>query len=264
MIHKTWLLHVLALVPILAVVGCGTTAPPTPTRGAPTQPVTPVQITVVITATPPPPTATVSQPTITPIPTLAITATVPVATPVPPKPTNTPVTPRPAVTRTPTKAAPVATTAPTAVPLKYAAPRIIGPVFDEGLGRKDERHYPADVLKFEWQSVGPLQGNECYLIRVDMVPGQGDAFLQCDPSSTGTQAPLGATASFILNKPNQAGPNYAALLPTSAGETNVNWYVQVVRDNGKGTGAQTGDGVRHNTVPLSPKSNTVMFLLKGG
>jgi hypothetical protein len=224
-------------------------------------------VTVVVTPTALPPTATLALPTITPIPTIAITTVVPSPTTAAAvKPTTAAVATKagPTATRRPTTpAAPVAP-APTrtAVALKYAAPTPVSPIFDESVGRKDERHYPADVLRFEWQSVGALGGNECYQIRVDMVPGQGDTFLQCDASAT--QAGLGSVASFTLNKPTQAGPNYSALLPTSAGETFVNWSVQVVRDDGKGTLASDPGGGRHNTTPLSPKSNTVKFLLKGG
>ncbi len=251
MTRKTWLLLVLAIV-LLALVGCGS-APATPTKPAPTQP--PAVVTVVITVTPPPATAT-SAPTLTPIPTVAATA--PVTATV--KPTATAGAPRPTSTRTrtPVAVAPTSTTAPN----KYAAPKIVGPIFDEALGRKDERHYPGDALIFQWQSVGALGANECYMIRVDMNPGQGDAFLQCDAGQA-TQLGAGGTAQFTLYQPNRGGPNYSSLLPTNVGDTTVNWYVQVVHDDGKGNGPTDPGGVRHAVTPLGPKSNTVMFLLKG-
>ncbi|MBI4785863.1 MAG: hypothetical protein HY782_02315 [Chloroflexi bacterium] len=256
MIHKTSFQFVCALVIVIAVVGCGTSPTPAPTKAAATE--APKVITVVITQTPLPRTATPAQPSITPIPTLVLTATVPVATPI--VKATTASTPRPAASRTPTR--PAATAMPTAIPLKYAAPRLIGPVFDVDSGRRDERHYPADVLKFEWQSVGTLGEGECYLVHVEMIPGQGDSFLQCDPRLA-TQVGAGAMASFTLNKPTQVGPNYSALIPTQVGDTTVHWYVQVVKDLGKGPGASAPDGVRHTVAPLSPKSSTFQFPLKG-
>lgn len=270
MIHKTWSLLALALATTLAiaVTGCGSS--PTPTRPAPTQPPAqqpPQVITVIVTPTQLPPTATVGLPTITPIPTIAVATVSPVATTATVKPTVAPAATKagPTATRRPTTpAAPVAPAATnTAVAAnKYAAPVPLRPIYDQSRGQTDERHYPADTLQFVWQSVGSLQGGECYQIRVDMVPGQGDTFLQCDSSAT--QAGVGAGVSFTLNKPSQVGPNYSALLPLSAGESNVNWSVLVVRDNGKGTGASDPSGARHSTTPLSPKSQTVSFLLKGG
>lgn len=259
MTRKTWFLIVSAFVVLSLIVGCGTSTPATPTKAAAT--VAPAVVTVVITATLPPPTATVSVPTITPIPTLAITTTVPVTTSV--KPTNTPGAPKPTATRRPATATPVPqSVAPSPLPLKYAAPRLIGPVNDPGLGRRDERHYPADTLVFQWLSVGALGANECYALRVDLSPGQGDSFLQCDAGQA-TQLAQGATAQFTLYRPGQAGPNYASLLPVDVGDTTVSWSIQVVKDLGKGTGPASPDGVRHNIAPLSPKSSVFQFPLKG-
>ncbi|HEX9076890.1 MAG TPA: hypothetical protein VF932_13995 [Anaerolineae bacterium] len=258
MTQKPWFLLVCALIVLSFVVGCGTSSPATPTKAAAT--VAPAVVTVIITATLPPPTATAPVPTITPIPTLAITTTVPVTTSV--KPTNTPGAPRPTATRRPATATPVpAVVPPSPVPLKYAAPRLIGPVNDPGLGRRDERHNPADTLIFQWMATGPLGENECYSVRVDMNPGQGDAFLTCDSSVT--QLTPGSIAQFTLYRPGQAGPNYAGLLPPEVGDTAVSWSVQVVKDLGKGTGPSAPDGVRHNVAPLSPKSSTFQFPLKG-
>jgi hypothetical protein len=151
--------------------------------------------------------------------------------------------------------------APSPLPLRYPAPRLIGPVNDPGLGRRDERHNPADTLVFQWQSVGALGGNECYALRVDLSPGQGDSFLQCD-AGLATQLVQGATAQFTLYRPGQAGPNYAGLLPPEASDTTVSWSVQVVKDLGKGTGPASPDGTRHNVAPLSPKSSVYQFPLK--
>ncbi len=255
MFRKSWFCLICALVIVsFALVGCGSNAPATPTtKAVPTQ--APVVVTVVITVTPVPATAT-SAATLTPIPTLA--ATVPASPTV--KATTVSGPPKPTATKKPTT--PAVTPTNTAVPLKYAAPKLVGPIYDLALGRKDERHYPGDALIFQWQSVGNLGPSECYMIRVDMNPGQGDAFLQCDPAKA-TQLTAGATAQFMLNQPNRGGPNYSSLLPTTVGDTTVNWYVQVVRDDGKGNGPTDPSGGRHAVTPLSPKSNTAMFLLKG-
>ncbi len=259
MTRKSWFLLVCALVVLSIVSGCGTSSAPTPTKAAAT--VAPPVVTVVITATLPPPTATQPVPTITPIPTIALTTTVAANTPVAVKPTNTAGAPRPTATRrpnTPTTVAVAATATP--LPNKYPGPRLIGPVYDPGLGRLDERHNPGDTLVFQWMAVGPLGPNECYVLRVDFTPGQGDAFLICDSSLT--QAAPGATVQFTLYKPTQAGPNYAGLLSPESGDATVKWYVQVAKDQGKGTGPSDPSGVRHNVIFLSPRSSVYQFPLK--
>ncbi len=253
MFRKNWIWLVFALVVSFALVGCGS-APATPTKTAPTA--APVVVTVVITVTPAPATAT-SAPTQT----LAPTVSVATATPTPTVKATAAVAKAAATATKKPTTAPVAPTN-TAVALKYPAPTLLHPIYDLGLGVRDERHYPGDALIFQWQSVGPLSGNECYLIRVDMNPGQGDSFLQCDAGQA-TQLGVGALAQFVLYQPNRGGPNYSSLLPTTVGDTTVNWYVQLVRDNGKGNGPSDASGVRHAVTPLSPKSNTVMFFLKG-
>ncbi len=233
------------------VVGCGSSATPTP---APT--LAPVQITVIVTATPPPATDTPSAPTITPLPTIGVTTTVPAA------PTSKPTTaPKPAATKKP--AVPVATATATAAPLTRNAPVLIGPDYDPGIGRKDERHTPADALIFQWQSIGPLGPNECYMIRVDFVPGAGDSFLQCDPQWT--QKAAAQTTQFILYQPGRGGPNYSGLLPNPPTDLTVKWYVTVVRDLGAGVGpVDPVTGTRHKVVPESPASSVFQFLLKAG
>jgi len=229
---------------VLLVVGCGASPTPTP---ALTQP--PQIITVVVTATPPPATAAPAQPT--PTLTVATTTTATVAL----QPTQAPVTPKPSATKKPTVPAPTVT--PTPVPLTRSAPKLIGPNFNPDLGRKDERHSPSDALVFEWESIGPLGPNECYMIRVDFEPGAGDSFLQCDPSET--QKAQSQTTRFTLNQPTHGGPNYSGLLPDPPNDLTVKWSVTIVRDDGVGP-----DGVHHKTTPLSPKSDTFQFLLKSG
>jgi hypothetical protein len=255
MTKKSWIVLVCALIVLIAVAGCGS-APATPTKPVPTT--APQVVTVVITATNPPPTATTTAPTITPIPTLALTTTVPVTTPVTAKATATRGTPRATATKkpvTPTVAA--ATTAATAVPLKFAAPTLLEPRWVEG--QKDERHFPGDALIFKWNSVGGLNGDECYSVRVDMVPvsasvvSRGDSFLvRC-----GDQTPKDYAVTFTLNQPHQGGPNYGSLLPDTQ-EIWVYWTVTVVKDLGLKAGTQ-----QHNTTPLSPASSKAQFLLKG-
>jgi hypothetical protein len=256
---KTALLIATSLVVLVTVVGCGTSATPTP---AATQ--APVQITVIVTATPPPATATSTAPTITPLPTIGVSETVQTATTAV-KPTNTPGAPKPTATKKPV--APAATATQTSLPLTLPAPVLIGPNFNPDQGRKDERHSPADALTFEWQSISPLSANVCYMIRVDFVPtnGQtagGDAFLQCDPNET-TKA-QSQTVRFTMYKPGSSGLNYAGLLPNPPTDLWVKWYVTVVADQGAGAGPQDSSGTRHKVAPLSPKSNTFQFLLKGG
>jgi hypothetical protein len=153
------------------------------------------------------------------------------------------------------------TPTPTAVALRYPVPVLIGPIY--GATRKDERHYPADAIIFEWKSEGPLQGDECYQINVTFNPGGSDSYIQCDPAQA-TQIAQGLPSRFTLNSPRQGGLNYGSLLPTTSGDTTVNWNVLVVRDDGPGTGPIGSNGTRHKVTPLSPKSETAQFPLKGG
>jgi hypothetical protein len=256
---KTALLFATSAILLVAVVGCGTAATPTPSA---TQ--TPFQITVVITATQPPPTATSAAPTITPLPTIAANVTPPTVAPTA-KPSNTPGPAKPTATKKPAVA--VATATQTPLPLTSPAPVLIRPNFDPNTGQKDERHSPSDALIFEWQSIGPLGPNVCYMARIDFVPtneqpGGGDAFLQCDPQWT--QKAQSQTVQFVLNQPGHTGLNYSGLLPNPPTDLWVKWYITVVADQGAGTGPQDPNGTRHKVSPLSAKSQTFQFLLKGG
>ncbi len=117
-------------------------------------------------------------------------------------------------------------------------------------------------MVFQWQAVGPLGQNECYVVRLDVNPGGGDSFLQCDPSATGA----GATkvVNYVLQRPGFTGPNYSGLLAKDASQATVSWYVQVVRDDGTAaTGAYAVDGSRHKVTPLSPRSTVFQFPLFG-
>lgn len=245
--HKYTSTIALALVLALIVAGCSST-PPTPTKAPPTPGVT----VIVVTATPPPATPT-SPATNTPIPTVAATAT---AAGTPGRLTTTPGAPRATSTRRPPTATVPAATATLAN--KYAAPRLVGPVYDPG-GRKDQAQVGSDIV-FEWYSVGPLGQGECYLFRVDINPGGGDSFLQCN-AQMATGLGIAKIAKFILFRPGFSGPNYGGLLsPNSVGGT-VSWYVQVVHDDGSATTGANLDGNRHKFTPLGPKSTTAQFPL---
>ncbi len=246
---KSWFLLVCMLLVVVVVSGCGG-APATPTKPAATVP--PAVTVLVITATPPPATPTSAVPT--EAPTAVVTATAPVATPVAVKPTSV----AKAATRTPTKAA--ATAAPTALPQKFAAPRLLEPLFiNEPGAQKDERHFPGDALNLKWGAVGGMGGDECYVVTISMTPGQGDSFI----TNCGNQTQLGYPVTFTLHQPNRGGPNYSALLPVPNSDTWVSWTVAVVKDLGKGNGPQDASGTRHNTAPLGPTSARGQFLLKG-
>ncbi len=246
---KSWFLLVSLLLVLVTVVGCGG-APATPTKPPVTVP--PAVTVVVVTATPPPATPTSAQPTAVPTP--IITATAVVTTPVAVKPTSAAVK---AATRTPTKTA--ATIAPTPLPQKFAAARLIEPIFDPEQGKKDERHFPSDALVFKWTSVGGLGTDECYSISVSMTPGQGDSFLM----ACGDQTQSGYPVQFILFQPTRGGPNYSALLPYPNADTWVSWSITPVKDLGKGTGPQDASGTRHKTAPLGATSVRGQFLFKG-
>lgn len=247
--NKSLFVLVLALLLAVAISGCGG-APATPTKAAAT--VAPA-ITVIVTATVPPPLPTLAVPTLTPVATAEVIATVPVTTPVATKATPVPGTPKQAATKKPTVAPTKAAVAPTAIPVKYAAPTPLEPIF--GNGRTDSRHYPGEDLVFKWTGVASLAPDECYLVSVTFNPGQGDQFLtQCGNSP----AAIGAPVPFTLNRPNRTSPTYSSLLPNAGQDLTVVWSVTVVKDLGL-----KPDGVHHNTAPLSPPSSPVSFLLKG-
>jgi hypothetical protein len=237
------------------IIGCGTATTPTP---LPTQP--PQVITVIVTQTPLPPTATSAAPTVTPMPTLPLTATVTAATPTQAVAKAT-TAPRPAATRTPTKPA-IAPTA-TALPLKFGAPRLNRPVWTEN--QKDEAKFPGGAIILDWQSVGGLGSDECYLIRVStepVNPGPGIG-VASDYWMTlcGDQTAAGASVKFTLESPNRPGnaPNYGSILLNTS-EMWANWSVTVVKNLG-----DCDPSYRYHckTAPLSPPGQG-RFLFKGG
>jgi hypothetical protein len=250
-----WLLLSLITIIALVIVGCGTSPTATP---APTQP--PQVVTVVITATPPPPTATPAQATLTPIPTVALTATVPTATPtaVALKPTNTPGAPKPAATKTATKIAATATA--TALPMKFGSPVINKPVWTEN--EKDEVKFYGGAIVFDWQSVGGLNGDECYLVQVRteaVNPGpapQSDYWIV----GCGDQTPLAQSVKFTLESPIRVGsaPNYSSLILDTS-QMWAHWTLSVVKNLGQ---CDPSYKFHCKYAPISP-SSTNYFLFKG-
>lgn len=256
---RTILILTLSLIMAIAVVACSSTTP-TP---APTQP--PQVITVIVTATLPPPTATSEAPSITPLPTVNAATTVQAAA-TQAKPTAVVATKAPVATKKP--APPAASATPSPPPLTLPAPVLVRPNFNPDTGQKDEFTSPSSALPLEWQSIKPLAANVCYMVRLDFLPtnnqpGKGDAFLQCDPSET--QKAQSQTVRLTLQRPGYSGLNYSGLLPDPPTDLWVYWYVTVVADQGPGAGpSDPVTGTRHKVVPLSPKSDTFKFLLKGG
>ena len=256
MFSNKWLALSLVAIIALLIVGCGTSPTATP---APTQP--PQVVTVVITATPPPPTATPPQPSLTPIPTVALTATVPAAvspTTVALKPTNTPGAPKPAATKTATKVAVTATA--TALAMKFGSPVINKPVWTEN--EKDEVKFYGGAIVFDWQSVGGLNGDECYLVQVRteaVNPGpapQSDYWLvKC-----GDQTGLAQSVKFTLESPNRVGsaPNYSSLILDTS-QMWAHWTLSVVKNLGQCDPAYS---FHCKYAPISPAS-TNYFLFKG-
>ncbi len=234
------------------VVGCGSAPTPTP---APTQP--PLVITVVITPTPLPPTATPAQPTLTPIPTVPVTSTVPTTVPATKPPV---VATKPPVVRTPTKPA-VAPTA-TALPLKFAAPGLIEPLWQPPWNevQKDEVKFPGSAMVFKWRAAGGLGGDECYLLSVTSetinanLPPRSDSFLAHCGDQTRNDYPV----TFILFQPGKGSPNYSSMM-MDASEMWVSWTITVVKNLG-----QCADQYHCKFAPLSPASYRGRFLFKGG
>lgn len=250
-------LFFLMVILAISLIGCGS-ATPAATPAA-TQP--PQVVTVVITATPPPPTATQPLPSLTPIPTVALTATVPSA--VSPttgavKPTNTPGAPKPAATRTPTKVAATATA--TALAMKFGAPVINKPVWTDN--QKDEVKFYGGAIVFDWQAVGGLGSDECYLVQVRTEPVNGSGS-QSDYwiTNCGNQTQTGYSVKFTLESPNRIGtaPNYSSIILSNSSQMWAHWTLSVVKNLGQCDAAYQ---YHCKYAPLSP-SSTNYFLFKG-
>lgn len=254
---KIMSLMVLALV-ALFVIGCGSSPTPTP---APTQP--PLVITVVITPTPLPPTATRAQPTLTPIPTFPLTSTVPTVLPGTTQAVSSaPAATKPPVVRTPTK--PGATVTSTALPLRFAAPGLIEPLWEPPWNtvQKDEVKFPGSAMIFKWRAAGGLGSDECYLLNISSepvnanLPPRADYFLvNCGDQ---TRLDYSVQPPFTLFQPGKGGPSYASLM-MDASELWVSWTITVVKNLG-----QCVDQYHCKSAPLSPASYRGRFLFKGG
>lgn len=250
---KTLVLFVLAILAV-STVGCGSA---TPTSVVPTP--SPVQVTVVVTATPPPPTATSEAPSITPLPTEGVTETVPAAV-TPLKPTTAAGTPKPAATKKP--APPATTVTPSPLPLTLPAPVLNRPLWTDS--QKDEVKFPGGAIVFDWQSVGALGQDECYLVQVRTEPvnpgpgiGTGSDFWV---TKCGDQTQSGYSVKFTLESPNRPGiaPSYSSVL-LSTSQMWAHWSITVVKNLGQ---CDPSYQFHCKTVPLSPSSNAY-FLFKG-
>ena len=248
---------VFLLVALLAwsIVGCGTATTPTP---LPTQAAQ--VITVIITATPPPPTATSAAPTVTPMPTLPLTSTVSATTPTTQAAVK-PTTVARAATRTPTKPA-VAHTA-TPLPMIFGSPSLTRPIWTEN--QKDEAKFPSGAIILDWQSIGGLGGDECYLVQVatePVNPGPGIG-VSSDywVALCGDQTATGTSVKFTLESPNRigAGPNYGSIL-LNTNEMWANWSVTVVKNLGQ---CDASYQYHCKWAPISPPGKG-RFLFKGG
>lgn len=252
--HKITRLIILGLFAVF-VVGCGTATTPTP---LPTQP--PQVITVIITATPPPPTATSVAPTVTPMPTLPLTSTVVAATPTQAVAKAATAT-RPAATRTATKPG-VAPTA-TALPLKFGSPHLTRPIWTDN--QKDEAKFPGGAIILDWQSIGGLGGDECYLIRITTEPVNPAPGIDSNRSDywvdkCGDQTGAGASVKFTLEPPRLVGaaPNYGSIL-LNTNEMWATWTVTVVKNLGD---CDPSYKYHCKTAPISPPGQG-RFLFKG-
>jgi hypothetical protein len=236
--NKTALWLGISLLVLILAAGCGTAATPTP---APTQAAQ--VITLVVVATSPPPTATLA-PSITPLPTANVTETVSAAS----TPTHTPA--KPAATKKP--AAPAATATPSPIPMKFGAPVLNTPLWNDN--QKDEVKFPGGAIIFNWQAVGGLNGDECYLVQVmteAVNPGPGvgtrsDYWV----TSCGDQTAPGSPIKFTLESPNRVGPapNYSSIL-LNTGQMWANWSVSVVKNLGECDAAYK---FHCKTAPISP------------
>jgi hypothetical protein len=207
------------------IVGCGTAPTPTP---PPTVP--PIVITVIITATLPPETATSAAPTITRLPTLATTETAPAPT----KAAAATSVPRATATLRPPTVAATATTSP--IPIKFGAPTLNRPLWTEN--QKDEVKFPGGAIILDWQSVGGLGGDECYLVQITTEPTNPAAAVGTKSdywiTNCGDQTQHGFSVKMTLESPNRIGPlpNYASLL-LDTNEMWANWSITVVKNLGQ-------------------------------
>lgn len=212
-------------------------------------------IVIVVTATSQPtlaPTNTVA-PTITPLPTLTpiitetITATIQAR--VGPTRPSTPV-PTSAPPTLPIPTAQITAVPPTPLTL-FPAPVAIAP---EGKKFRD-----GDTVTLEFQSVGPLAGDQCYKFDMTLInPGNGEAGDNW-VGLCGNQTAAGSRLIFkILPGRFRNDPNYGTVLAIAeslgpAEELEMRWTVTVVRNLGL-----SADGVHYTVEGISPPSQPLM------
>ncbi len=247
-IRTTLTALVICVLALASLVGC-LGGEPTPTP-EPTAAPTAVPPTAAPTNTPLPPTPTalptftLPPPTNTPIP---ATATV--------TPTNTvaPVTVVPTAVVTAT-----ATVTPTTSAVVYNAPVLVepGPGTSLAAGRDD--------LNLKWAPVGPLAGDECYLVTLRITNQIDNEYAEQSFIAPNTCNDAGQTdpLSFVVARRAPA-PDYAGLLAiasnqTQAGLYTVTWYVTVVKNNG----ADPNSPDPALITPVSPPSNPFEFELR--
>lgn len=242
-LHRNLLLVTIGLIGIVGIVGCISGTPtPEPTVVVPTVAPTAVPPTIAPTNTALPPTPTPAPPTNTPLP-----------------PTNTPIpsSPTPTVTNTfvPVTAAPTVTPTETTVPLKFAAPVLVSPTTGDSVtaGRDD--------IIFRWAPVGPLAGNECYLLTLritNATTGEyGEQSFIAGPTcnDSGTTDPL----SFVVARRAPA-PDYAGLVAIAGdgGTYNATWTITAIQNNG----ADPNNPDASQYIPISPVSAPFNFEIR--
>lgn len=242
-LRSTLILVTIGLIGILSIVGCISTPTPAPTVAAPT---------AAPTSPPPPPTAVPTNTPLPPTPTPAPTITLP-------PPTNTPIpsSPTPTATNTfvPVTSAPTATPTETTVPLKFAAPVLVAPTTGDSVtaGRDD--------IIFKWAPVGPLGGNECYLLTLRITNnttgeyGEQSFVAEATCNDSGTVDPV----TFVVARRAPA-PDYAGLVAIAGdgGSYRGTWTVTAIQNNG--TDPNKPDPAQY--VPISPTSAPLEFEIR--
>ena len=251
-------LLVIGLCAALLAAGCQAQATP---KSQPTPTDNVVVLVVTATAAPTLAATVVSEPTITPlatftpIGTMEATATASATATATRKPLAVKSsTPKPL--RTNTAIPPAAAASPTSAPSQnlFPAPQAISPT---GGDSNSDGH----DIQFKFAAVGPLGGNQCYLLWVQLANEAtktvaGDAFL--DVAHCGNQSAAGKILSYTLFRPTfHNAPTYGAIEYNAqkngrSDTLKLEWYVRVVQNNGLNP-----DGVHYNTTPLGPNSGTL-------
>jgi hypothetical protein len=119
-------------------------------------------------------------------------------------------------------------------------------------------------MNFQWAPVGPIAGDECYMVTLcitNQTDGEyGEQSFIASPTcnDSGQTNPL----SFVVARRAPA-PDYAGLLAiasnkTQAGLYTVTWYVTVIKNNG----ADPNQPDPAQYTPVSPPSNPNEFELR--